>query len=143
MKAYIYTGGKINASAVTENPNDGDIIIAADSGYSNARTLGVTPHILLGDFDSLGTIPEDISEIISVPAEKDFTDTQMAIDTALSKGADEIIIIGGLGGRLDHTLSNLSILEYLHSKNVQGLITDGNDRVRYLKNDSIIILRSE
>ena len=143
MKAYIYTGGKINASAVTENPNDGDIIIAADSGYSNARTLGVTPQILLGDFDSLGTIPEDISEIISVPAEKDFTDTQMAIDTALSKGADEIIIIGGLGGRLDHTLSNLSILEYLHSKNVKGLITDGNDRVRYLKNDSIIILRSE
>ena len=145
MKAYIYTGGKIDASNITEMPTAEDIVIAADSGYNNAKALGVKPSVLLGDFDSLDTSAvEDVSaEILSVPAEKDFTDTQMAIDIALKRGATEIIIIGGLSGRLDHTLSNLAILEDLHAKKIRAIINDGYNRVRYLKDDSIIIFKSD
>ena len=145
MKAYIYTGGKIDPSNITETPTADDIVIAADSGYENAKTLGIKPSVLLGDFDSLDISRVDGSsaEIISVPAEKDFTDTQMAIDVALKKGASEIFIIGGLSGRLDHTLSNLAILEDLSKKKIRAIINDGYNRARYIESDSIIIFKSD
>lgn len=144
MKAFIYTGGGIVPENITEKPKAGDLCIAADSGYRNALTLGAQPTVLLGDFDSLGT-PEglpDTVEVLRVPAEKDFTDTQMAVETALERGADEIVIIGGLDGRLDHALSNLSILEDLWARRIHARITDGRNRVRYLEATSTLIARS-
>ena len=143
MKAFIYTGGRINEKNITEHPKGDDIVIAADSGYKNARLLGERPQIVLGDFDSLGSaeLPEGI-EILQVPAEKDFTDTQLAVDTAVKKGVDEIIIIGGLDGRLDHTLSNLSILEDLYQKRIHAHITNGYNRIRYINSTSTLIARS-
>lgn len=146
MRAFIYTGGAIDPSNIIERPNDGDIIIAADSGYRNAALMDIRPNILLGDFDSLPreelNDAADGTEVMTVPAEKDFTDTQMAIKVALERGASEIILIGGLGGRLDHTLSNIAILRSLHTSGIRAVITDGRNRVRYMKNDSIILLRS-
>ena len=141
MKAFIYTGGAIDPAGITERPSKEDLCIAADSGYQNARTLGVVPSLLLGDFDSIGSIPKDI-ERLQVPAEKDFTDTQLAVDTAIKKGAAEIVIIGGLSGRLDHTLSNLAILEDLSEKKIHAHITDGRNRVRYLNSTSTLIAKS-
>lgn len=141
MKAFIYTGGTIDPSGITERPKGDDLIIAADSGYRNAKAMGITPMLLLGDFDSIGTLPPEI-ERMQVPAEKDFTDTQLAVDTALKKGASEIVIIGGLSGRLDHTLSNLSILEDLNQKHIHATITDGRNRVRYLNATSTLIAKS-
>ena len=143
MKAFIYTGGAICADRITEHPKGDDLRIAADGGYHNARLLGETPDLLLGDFDSLGSceIPDKV-ERLQVPAEKDFTDTQLAVDTALKKGASEIVIIGGLDGRLDHTLSNLAILEDLGKKRVHAVITNGFNRVRYLDSTSTLIGRS-
>ena len=101
MRALIYTGGAIDPARITEHPKGDDLLIAADSGYENAKALGVSPTVLLGDFDSLGEeklkkIPNGI-EILRVPAEKDRTDTQLAVDVALVRGAGEIVIIGGLG----------------------------------------------
>ena len=144
MKAFIYTGGTIDLSNIDECPAEGDLVIAADQGYKNALALGVTPSVLLGDLDSIdrSRIKDDGLEILTVPAEKDFTDTQLAVKTALERGATEIVMIGGLGGRLDHTMSNVAILEELHEKKVRAVINDGYNRVRYLKNDSIIIMRS-
>ena len=143
MKAFIYTGGKICAENITEHPKGDDLIIAADGGYKTALSLGVRPDILLGDFDSLGNenIPDSI-ERLQVPAEKDFTDTQLAADTAVKKGASEVVIIGGLDGRLDHTLSNLAILEDMGAKRLHCHITNGYNRVRYLNSTSTLIPRS-
>ncbi len=143
MKAFIYTGGKINKDNITEHPKGDDLVIAADAGYRNALSLGEKPTIVLGDFDSLDetAIPEK-AEKIKVPSEKDFTDTQLAVETALARGADDIVIVGGLDGRLDHTLSNLSILEYLSKKNVHALITNGYNRVRFISSTSTLIPRS-
>jgi len=142
MKAFIYTGGKINKSRITEYPKGDDLKIAADSGFNNAQSLGVKPDILLGDFDSIETRPEGDFEIIQVPAEKDFTDTQLAVETAIRKGADDIVIIGGLSGRLDHTLSNLSILEDLFAKKIHAEATDGFNRIRFIDSTSILIAKS-
>lgn len=144
MKAFIYTGGAIFPERITERPKVGDIAIAADSGYRNAVSLGAPVSILLGDFDSLGE-PKDLPhgiELLRVPAEKDQTDTQIAVEFALDRGADEIVIVGGLDGRLDHTLSNLAILEDLHQRGIHALITNGQNRARYLYASSMLIGRS-
>lgn len=145
MKAFIYTGGHICPDGITERPKAGDLCIAADSGYRNAERLGVTVDVLLGDFDSLGE-PQGISEkteLVRVSVEKDFTDTQLAVATALERGADDVVIIGGLGGRLDHALSNLAILEDLSAHGVYALITDGQSRARYLNATSTLIAKSQ
>ena len=143
MKAFIYTGGTILEKKITERPKEEDLIIAADSGYHNAKKMGVTPQILLGDFDSLGKaekIPDD-TEILQVPAEKDDTDTQLAVQVALEKGATELVIIGGLDGRLDHTLSNLAILENLYEKHIRAIFTNGQNRVRFIRDSGVILVR--
>lgn len=142
MRAYIYTGGEICPDNITEHPKGEDLVIAADSGWNNAKTLGEKPTILLGDFDSLGeeNIPKGV-EVIRVPAEKDLTDTQLAVDLALSKGVRDIVIVGGLSGRLDHTLSNIAILEHLEALRAHCVITDGRNRVRFIRNNSTLIPR--
>ena len=143
MKAFVFTGGNIRPENITEKPEADDLIIAADSGYNNAKAMGITPHLLVGDFDSLGksNIPSGI-KTVDLPEEKDVTDTHVAIDAAIENGASQIVIIGGLDGRLDHTLSNLAILRDLFERNIYAVITDGVNRVRYIKSTSTLIARS-
>ena len=142
MRAYIYTGGVIHPSHISEHPKGEDLVIAADSGWDNAVLLGEHPSVLLGDFDSIREkqLPKG-PEIYRVPAEKDLTDTQLAVELALSRGAGEIVIVGGLSGRLDHTLSNLGILEHLHAIGVHAVMTDGQSRARFIRNGSTLIAR--
>lgn len=142
MRAYIYTGGFVDVANVTEHPKGDDLVIAADSGWNNAKALGESPTVLMGDFDSLGEpkVPQGV-EVIRVPAEKDLTDTQLAVEYALQKGVRDIVIVGGLSGRLDHTLSNLAILEHLEALRVHCLITDGCNRARFIRNNSTLIPR--
>ena len=149
MNAFIYTGGECDYTNIAEKPAADDLVIAADSGWRHATALRVKPSVLLGDFDSLdggNGIPDDVPddvEILTVPAEKDFTDTQMAVDEARKRGAKHITIIGGLGGRLDHTLSCLAILEDLWEKGDRlAVIDSGYSRVRFLSSDSALIPRS-
>lgn len=146
MRAYIYVGGDIIPQNITERPEEDDICIAADSGYKNAKLLGIEPSIIVGDFDSIDKSDKDEikagTQIYEVPIEKDFTDTQLAVKVALEQGARGIIIIGGLSGRLDHTLSNLAILENLYDSNIRGTIADGKNRVRYIRSSSELVARS-
>lgn len=143
MRAFIYTGSIIHPDNITEHPKPDDLCIAADSGYHNAKKLGERVDILIGDLDSIGRVPHDeVKEIREVPAEKDLTDTQIAVEIAVGEGADEIIIVGGLSGRLDHGLSNLGILEDMYLRSIHGYMTDGQNRVHYLKSSSTLIARS-
>ncbi len=143
MRAFIYTGGTIYPDAITEHPKDEDLILAADAGLWNARAMDAEPQILLGDFDSLGEIPSaEGAEVIRVPTEKDDTDTQLAVREALARGATELVIVGGLDGRLDHTLSVTALLEELEAMHVPCVITNGQNRVRFLRNNSTLIARS-
>ena len=143
MRAFIYTGGTVRIESITEHPKADDLCIAADQGYHTAKALGERIDLLLGDFDSIGSVPGDEGmEIQRVPAEKDYTDTQLAVEIAIDRGAEEIIIIGGLSGRLDHTLSTLAILEDLNTRGVYCTVTDGQNRARYMKSTSTLIARS-
>lgn len=143
MKAFIFTGGNIVPENINEKRAKEDMVIAADSGYLNAKKMSFVPDLIVGDFDSLGkkNIPEGI-KTVELPAEKDVTDTQVAIDIAIDEGAREIVIIGGLDGRLDHTLSNMAILRMLSARHIYAYITDGQNRVRYIKNTNTIVVRS-
>ncbi len=143
MKVFLYTGGEIYPDGITERPAEGDLILAADAGYRNALALGVTPDILLGDLDSLSLseLPRDLT-VLRVPAEKDFTDTQMGVEEALGRGASELVIIGGLGGRIDHELSNLAILEHLAQSRIPAILTNGKSRARFLRNGSTLLPRA-
>ncbi|MBR6708765.1 MAG: thiamine diphosphokinase [Clostridia bacterium] len=147
MKAFIYTGGSICADRITEHPEAGDLVIAADSGYRNARLLGEQVSLLLGDMDSLGgdaaAAVDEVQvaggEVLRVPAEKDETDTQLAVREAVMRGADELVIIGGMSGRVDHTLSNLAILEAMCERRIPTCLLDGRNRARCIKNDSLLL----
>lgn len=144
---FIYTGGEVFCDLVCEKPEKGDLVIAADAGYLTAKKMGVTPDILLGDFDTLGeaNIPDGI-ECLRVPAEKNDTDTQLAAKVAIERGAGEIVIVGGMSGRIDHTLSTLAILEDLWERKegrIYVTLTDGKNRVRFLRNSGTILPRSQ
>ena len=142
MRCYIYVGGAIDAANITERPDKEDLVIAADSGYDTATSLGVIPAVMVGDFDSVKgkKIPDGV-EIYRVPAEKDLTDTQLAVEIALSRGMRDLVIIGGLSGRLDHTMSNLGLLEHLDKQHVCAVMTDGVNRVRFIRNNSTLVPR--
>ena len=140
MKAFIYVGGDLFTEGIIDTPKGDDLKISADCGYKNAKKLGITPDLAVGDFDSgdLSEIPSEV-EIVEVPAEKDFTDTGLAVDIAVEKGAEFIYIIGGIGGRLDHTLSNMGLLERLWRLGIRAILTDGKNRVRYIERTSELI----
>jgi len=105
---------------------EGAYIIAADAGLEHLTNAGLTPALIVGDFDSLGTVPAGENVIAHKP-EKDDTDMMLAVKEALKRSADTILIYGGLGGRIDHSYANLQTLAFIASQRSQGfLIGCGN-----------------
>ena len=100
-----------------------DYIIAADRGLHHAACMGITPHLAVGDFDS-HPAPDFEVEAVSLPCEKDDTDTMYAIKEALSRGYRDILILGATGGRSDHMLANLYCLLYIKRAGGRGTIAD-------------------
>ena len=142
MRAFIFCGGDIFPDGIEERVEQGDLVVAADSGYLNAQKLCAKIDLLIGDFDSIGRIPDDVGEIFRVPAEKNATDTQLAVSLAIERGADEIIIVGSTSGRFDHAASILAILEDLWARKIPAVVVNGQNRVRFIRNSGVIILRS-
>lgn len=101
-------------------PEPGDFVIAADGGLRHTQALGIRPDAILGDFDSLGYIPQD-SRVF--PVEKDDTDMMLAIRLGLERGYREFHLYGAMDGpRLDHTLANLQSLSYLSRHGAFGYL---------------------
>ncbi len=134
MRALIFSGGEFTGLPDDFNLQAYDLIIAADKGYLYAKEQGITPHIFVGDRDSL---PQEIiisaEETILLPTVKDMTDTQEAIDIAVSHGANHITVIAALGGRIDHALANLHLLKYGLSKGVKTELADSGSFVTLIE----------
>ena len=137
-KALIITGGFLNAERISVATKDFDMILAADSGYMSAEKLHISPDIVLGDFDS-SKIPKTAAEILKVPAEKDETDTMLACSVAIERGANDLLILGGTGGRVDHFISNLFLLESLCDRGISATLSDGENTLRILQNESVTV----
>ena len=117
-----------------------DQILCADSAYRLAAREGIVPHIVIGDFDHGKNVHPQQSEsnVITVPCEKDDTDTMLCIKHAIREGAKEITILGGIGGRLDHTIANLQSLAYAESKGVRATLVGDTDEA-FLVTDRAVI----
>ena len=116
----------------------GDRLIAADGGAAHCLALGLTPHLVIGDFDSIAPADLDAlqragAQLVRHPARKDQTDLGLALETAVREGATDVTILGGLGGRWDQTLANLLLpaLPWLAQARVE--IADGQQIIRYLR----------
>lgn len=105
---------------------DGDsLIIAADAGFKHLEKACVNADIVMGDFDSLENIPENC-KILKYPPEKYFTDTELAINTAIDMGCTSFTVIGALGGeRFEHTIANLQLACGVAKKGFDITLTDG------------------
>jgi len=102
-------------------PETGDYIIAADAGYRHLMRIGAEPDLVIGDFDSLGAAPEG-GNVIVCPVKKDDTDTLIAVRRALDMGFSKIMIFGGTGGRLDHTLANIQTLRFAAERGAEAFL---------------------
>lgn len=102
-----------------------DFLIAADGGWLAVQRMGLSPHLAVGDFDSLGHLPDHPNTVV-LPTAKDNTDMHAAIQLAMERGYRRFALYGGTGGRLAHTLANLQLLDGLARQGCRGfLIGDG------------------
>lgn len=102
---YIIAGGDFDGF-FDEIKEEEDMVIAADKGYIHAREAGVTPTMIIGDFDSSNQPDGDL--VIKLNPIKDYTDTKAALMVAEDWGYKNIVVYGGLGGRDSHTFANIS-----------------------------------
>jgi thiamine pyrophosphokinase len=115
-RAVIFANGELlDIRAAQELLRPGDLLIAADGGARHAMALGLVPRLLVGDLDSL--TPGEVAaleaagtQVCRYPAEKDETDLELALILALDLDCGEILVVGGLGGRMDQALGNLYLL---------------------------------
>ena len=112
-----------------------DTVIAADGGVAHVRSLGITPDVILGDFDSLGYVPEGANVF---PVEKDDTDAMLAVRKGLAMGCREFLLYGCLDGpRPDHTIANLQLLQYLADHGAQGTLVGLTHMATVVKDGSL------
>ncbi|MBQ5675757.1 MAG: thiamine diphosphokinase [Lachnospiraceae bacterium] len=111
-------------------------VIAADKGYEFLSNNHIATDLIVGDFDSLGKIPEG-SNVIKHPVMKDDTDLLLAIKEGLKRGCTFFAIFGGLGGRLDHTFGNLQLLGYLREHGARGILYGDRIHATIIKNEKI------
>jgi thiamine pyrophosphokinase len=106
-----------------------DLIIAADGGAIHLKEISVNPDLIIGDLDSIDVASKkfftarDI-HVQTYPRKKDMTDTELCLEYAVSQGADEVVLMGCTGHRLDHTLANVLMLRRLLGMGVKGRILD-------------------
>lgn len=119
--AVVVLGGFIeNYEEIKEKISKDSYFIYCDKGLIHEKSLGRKPDLAVGDFDSC-PIPEN-TEVITLPREKDDTDGRYGVKEAIKRGYKEIIILGATGGRIDHTLGNIYLLDYIYSNGLSGII---------------------
>lgn len=113
-------------------------VLCADGGSVNAASAGLKADFLIGDWDSGGS-PSNRIPCVTLPAEKDLTDLEAAVDHASAMGARNLLLCGCTGGRLDHTTSNLMLLEHVAEQGCQALLIDSDNEVRLLEGETIVL----
>ena len=132
-KCIIFCAAEFDALAAPIGPEDH--VIAADGGLRHTQKLNILPHTILGDFDSLGFVPEGANVY---PVEKDDTDAMLAARRGLELGFREFLFYGSLDGpRLDHTVANFQTLQFLADRDAQGYLIGKDYIVTVVKNGSL------
>lgn len=135
MRAVIVGGGTLGSSrALRRFLAQADVLICADGGLHQVRKFNLAPQAVIGDFDSadartVAWARKRGSVLRRFPAEKDKTDTELALDYAIERGVTEVDFIAALGGRLDHTLANVSLLTRATSHGLRARILAGRSQL--------------
>ncbi len=143
MHIGIFAGGELHpGEAFAKGIKQFDKVIAADSGAANALALDIIPDYVIGDFDSidkktLSRLKKKGTEFVRFPSIKDATDTELAVDFAVSNGAKNITILGGIAGnRIDHVLANIFLSE---QSNIPIKFIDASSVLWFAKNNEQVI----
>ena len=132
-KCVIFCAAEFDGLAQTLQ--QGDFIIAADGGLRHTQNLGLTPDLILGDFDSLGFTPNGANVY---PVEKDDTDAMLAVRRGLELGYREFLFYGAVDGpRLDHTVANFQTLQFLADRGAFGYLV-GKDSIITVAKDGCL-----
>ena len=132
-KCLIFCAAEFDRLA--EAVEGGDYILAADGGLRHLNKLNITPHGIIGDFDSLGYVPEGAQVF---PVEKDDTDAMLAARKGLELGFREFLFYGALDGpRLDHTISNFQTLQFLADHGAKGYLIGRDYIVTVIKEETV------
>ena len=108
---------------------ENDYFIYCDCGLRHMERFGRKPDLIVGDFDSCKD-PHMDAETITLPCEKDDTDTYYAVKEAIKRGFEDFLLVGAVGNRFDHTMGNVSILLYLDSLGKKGIIADDYSQMK-------------
>ena len=144
MKALIILNGECrNCTYLFNQIKEFDKIICADGGYKHLKKLNINPDAVLGVFDSTDE-PKDI-ETVRYPVEKDMTDAEIAIEYAISCGAEEIVLTCALGGRVDHEMANIFLLTAyknvsIAEENCKIMCLDGKTILKNCKDKTVSII---
>lgn len=138
-RAIIFVNGLVpDPDAARRLIRPGDMLLAADGGTRHALALGLSPSVIIGDLDSL-TEKERLqaesagARLIRHPREKDATDLDLGLRHAIEAGFREILVLGALGGRLDQTLANLSLLTAPALAGVDARLDDGVEQAFFVR----------
>ncbi len=144
MRAVIVSGGSMpEANIIKPYINEDSILIACDKGLNYVYGAGLVPDVILGDFDSVDVEVLDYykamgKELFTYPVRKDSTDTELGIIMALEKGAEDIVLLGCSGTRLDHTLANIQIMLPLLKKGIRARLIDEHNIVELVDSQLLI-----
>ena len=132
---YIIGAGDV--FSVPFSADETDFIICADGGYKHATLLNREPDMVMGDFDSLGYIPENCEKLI-FPSRKDESDMFLCVEKGFEKGYKRFVILGGLGGeRMDHSIANIQLLKYIAQKDGIGFLLHEKNIFTCIHNSSV------
>ena len=139
MRALIVANGSVGENETyAEALQADDLVIAADGGTLIALKLGLQPQVVIGDLDSLPPemrveLAERGCQFVTHSPRKDETDTELAVRYALQAGAQEIVLLGATGDRLDHTLANILLLGMPELEHVPATVVAGNTQAWLLR----------
>lgn len=156
MESLIVSGGHLEDAFILSYLQNHrcDLVIAVDSGMSFFYRTGQTPDYIVGDFDSVS--PDVLKSftaqnqangkkkpvILQFQPEKDETDTELALRTAIEQGCSRIHLLGATGSRMDHVMGNIHLLGMAMKQGVECLMADENNRIRMIQK-GIVIQREE
>ncbi|MEG2004139.1 MAG: thiamine diphosphokinase [Clostridia bacterium] len=136
MENICYIVGALKFERADMNIGPEDFTIAADAGFMYFKKNNIKPDIIIGDFDSLGIVPNE-SNVIRHAAEKDDTDMMLAIKEGMKYAYKKFVIYGGLGGRLDHTLANIQSLCFISECGGIGYLINDDYSLAVIKNGTL------
>lgn len=147
MKTVILSGGKAPSLKMLEDElKDASNLIGVDSGGNFLKKSGIIPDYLVGDFDSiedetLEYFDDAGCKILKYPIDKDFTDTELALELAIRLESTNIVFLGSTGTRLDHVLGNMGLLRTCVENGIEAFIKDENNSI--MMTDSPIVLHAK